>query len=472
MKWGEKMSPDKREKMYKVGLYMAGILFFIFCQGEIGWVMGGDSEQFLSFGYTAGVMPMPLYPLFLRIMRAVFGEGIYLYIVMIVQSILAGCCIAYFADYIRKQFHLNLAEGVIAFIVLLFPFIILLPEDPISHAIMTEAISYPLFYVYIVLVLKAIYNNKKSYLYSTVLLIVFISLARPQMKFLFAVSGIVYLYLAIKTRITVNKENVEKWYLGKVIAFFLVLFLSLQAITITVDIYQRVMFDTPASNYSYMAIVERGLYACDAEDEALYEEEYLKDIFRKTYAEMEEQQVNYKYMGEGLGRWNDIVRGTTTCSRIVGKYAREYLESTGELSSNPVKEEAQVSEIFGAIGTVLVKDNYKQYLTDSMNLIPAGFVSTVLFHKESIYGLIHVMTLVLYVVAIGLSIWVYVKKKHDSRVAEYMLLITGTAILNVVSSNIVLFGLQRYLAYTLGMFYLGMLLIARDFWKVYFGNEK
>lgn len=463
---------DKKEKIYKVALYVAGILFFIFCQGEIGWVMGGDSEQFLSFGYTAGVMPMPLYPLFLRMMHVVFGESVYLYIVMIMQSVLAGCCTAYFADYIRKQFHLNFVEGVIAFFVSLFPFIILLPEDPISHGIMTEAISYPLFYVYIVLILKAIYNDKKIYLYGSTLLIFFMSLVRPQMKFLFAVSGVVYFYIVVKNRIIAGKENTDKWYIGKTAVFFLVLLVSLKVITITVDIYQRVMFDTPASNYSYMAIVERGLYACDAEDEALYEEEYLKEIFRKTYAEMEEQQANYKYMGEGFGRWNDIVRGTTTCSRIVGKYAREYLVSNGELSSNPVKEEAQVSEIFGAIGTVLVKDNHRQYLVDSMNLMPAGIVSTVLFHKESIYGLIHATALFLYVAAIGLSIWVYVKKKHNTQIAEYMLLITGTAILNVVSSNMVLFGLQRYLAYTLGMFYLGMLLVIRDFWRVYFRAKK
>ena len=72
----------------------------------------------------------------------------------------------------------------------------------------------------------------------------------------------------------------------------------------------------------------------------------------------------------------------------------------------------------------------------------AGFVSTVLMHRESVNGLIHIATLILYVMTIAVSI----------------------AIINVVSANLEHFGLQRYLAYTVGMFYSGGYLLVRKSW--------
>ena len=46
-----------------------------------------------------------------------------------------------------------------------------------------------------------------------------------------------------------------------------------------------------------------------------------------------------------------------------------------------------------------------------------------------------------------------------------MLLIIGTAAVNVIASNLILFGLQRYMVYTYGLFYMGMFLIVAELWK-------
>ena len=56
----------------------------------------------------------------------------------------------------------------------------------------------------------------------------------------------------------------------------------------------------------------------------------------------------------------------------------------------------------------------------------------------------------------------------DTRKAELMLLNIGTAAVKVITSNRILFGLQRYMIYmiyTYGLFYMGMFLIMAELWK-------
>ena len=109
----------------------------------------------------------------------------------------------------------------------------------------------------------------------------------------------------------------------------------------------------------------------------------------------------------------------------------------------------------------LVREHFLRCIEVSIQLMPAGFVSTVLFHKASIYGLIYAMTLVLYVMAIGGSVYVYWRNKKMESESVYMMLIVLIAVTNVVSSNLMHFGLQRYLAYTVGMFYIGLFILMR-----------
>ena len=49
-------------------------------------------------------------------------------------------------------------------------------------------------------------------------------------------------------------------------------------------------------------------------------------------------------------------------------------------------------------------------------------------------------------------------------------MVSGTAIMNVVSTNLILFGLQRYMVYTYGMFYMAMFLAMRALWREYGWN--
>ena len=81
--------------------------------------------------------------------------------------------------------------------------------------------------------------------------------------------------------------------------------------------------------------------------------------------------------------------------------------------------------------------------------------------------LCHIGTLLLYLAAIGIVVLFYIRRDLDNRIAETVLLISGTAIMNVVSTNLILFGLQRYMVYTYGMFYMAMFLAVRALWRKY-----
>ena len=99
-------------------------------------------------------------------------------------------------------------------------------------------------------------------------------------------------------------------------------------------------------------------------------------------------------------------------------------------------------------------------------MLPQGFISTVFFQIEEIYGLCHVYTLLIYIAAFILTIY-GIKKRKVSR-CRYELM-AGVLVLNVgmvVVICTVFFGMQRYLIYGFGIFYTALLLILEDIWYV------
>ena len=153
-------------------------------------------------------------------------------------------------------------------------------------------------------------------------------------------------------------------------------------------------------------------------------------------------------------------------SRIVQGYVEEYLRNDVGLTKD-IEVEQTKNKICGEMMNVLLKKNWGRYLITSFQLMPSGFVASVLFQKEGFYVLCHIGTLLLYLAAIGIVVLFYIRRDLDNRIAETVLLISGTAIMNVVSTNLILFGLQRYMVYTYGMFYMAMFLAVRALWREY-----
>lgn len=445
------------------------VLFFLFGQGVMWYAIGGDSEAYyIHFEHRLEVAP--LYPLFLHIMDLMFGSELYLHAASVVQLIVTLICLMVFVKFIGKRFELDILSIVVVWIGSLIPFYLLLPEDPIPHVMLTESFTYPFMYVYMVFVLKAIFDNDEKYFFISALFVQVMAMIRGQMMFLFVVSIVMYFAWCVKKQF-LEKENKSVWF--KKVLVRMISFMASVLVCVMVGrglkiAYERIFFNAPSQSFADHLSVQKALYCSDEEDAALFEDEIEREIFEKTYAEMKLVETTYQYADRGLYNWQHAIQGFGANSWIVGDVIEEVLIEHGLWSEDKYEQENLTLQYSGRLSRTLMKDNWKQYIHLFFICLPSGFLSTVLFDKERIYLLLHIATAILYLLAITVSIFISFVKKRVLHETEYMWLILVTSIINVVASNAVHMGIQRYLAYTVGMFYVGgYLLVRRCFllWK-------
>lgn len=427
------------------------ILFFLFGQGVTWYAFGGDTEAYYIY-FAHHIEVKPLYPLFFHVLNMIFGDKLYLYAAAVIQIVLAFRCIMWFLYYLKKWFRLEAFSIFCVWVASLLPFVLLLPEDPIPHVLMTESFTYPLLYVYVLIVLKGIYEGKIKYLFGSILFVAFLTLIRGQMLFLMAVSLLAFLYSLIKNKV----KRVTT-----IIAFGAFVLICVWGQGMLTKGYEKVFFDAPARDYSAQTLVQKALYCSEEADSALFDDEIEREIFEKTYAGMQEEQTTWLYSTGDLWDWKHITGSFGANSYRVGDVIKEVLQEHRMWSDDSLEQENLVLNYSRRLSNKLISAHLGRCLQVSVKMMPAGFVSTVLFHKESIYLLIHIAAVFLYLAAIGVSAFISKKSGHLLQETEYMLLIVIMASVNVVASNLVHFGLQRYLAYTVGMFYVGAYLLLR-----------
>lgn len=438
---------------------IATALFLFFGQGVRWYCMGGDTEAYyMEFGHH--IETKPLYSLIMEGARVVFGQDRYLYAVAIFQIILSVVCITVFVNYIRKHFKLGIINTIIVWGLSLLPYVILLPEDVISHTLMTESITYPLMYIFIVLVHKGVTHRSEKEIYISVVLTIILTLVRGQMLFLLAISAIALIYIMIMKK--------SKWY--KFIIFMIFMLICVKGESLLCGAYESYFFNAPKLSYSAQTLVQKALFCADENDEALFDTDS-KEVFKRTYSKMMKQHSNYKYMTGALNDWKHTTDSFGDNSYILGDVIEDYSQENGYVFEDIFDREEVVLDYSNDITWKLIKAHPGRFLYVSLSMVPSGFVSTVLFHKESIYGLIHVFTLLFYLGMIVLSIVLY-KRCDDTSVSEYVWLVLLTSIVNVFGSDLIHMGLQRYQAYTLGLNWVGAYLIVVTIVKIGYSYAK
>ena len=114
----------------------------------------------LNFHHHIGVAPG--YPLFIHVIQVLFGDSLYLHVTAVIQIALLVFSIFWLIRTIDKIFQLKVWEVLLVWGFSMLPFVMLLPEDPIGHELMTESLTYPLFYLFIAETAKGIIWKKKA----------------------------------------------------------------------------------------------------------------------------------------------------------------------------------------------------------------------------------------------------------------------------------------------------------------------
>lgn len=490
---------------FQVFLFFALSGFFLIA-GRSGPVLFDDSSSYMRITWREGVMPF--YPIFLLVNQYIFGGRVYLWAVVIEQSLMAVLSIIFLEETVRRRMHLHFAEGVILSVFMLYPYTIEMPTAVMTQAILTEGVAYSLFYIFLTCILLAVWDKSYGRLIGAFCLTLVLTTVRSQLQVVFAVCGLVLWYL-----IWMHEKKAVK---GKKILRFLAGMAACAAVSLAgillaaglVRGYKAVMsvddgfaararrvqeqkdYQTAEEKQEeevekekekeedplvkktfttsqYLSLIfSRGMYEADYEDVALFQDEVLKGLYLALYNEVDEKQERYVYANEGLWMWKDIVGGIgsigMTCIFVPSEYYVEYAPEIIE------------SEEFGAIrhshlqtiGLTLIKAHFGRFLYHTLMLMPQAFVSSVFFQYAPLYGFCHVVTAFLYISAAALMVWGYADAKVEKEGAEMMALVLAANVVTVLIISLVFFGQQRYLVYTFGPFYVAYYLLLRQLWRV------
>ncbi|MDE6386365.1 MAG: hypothetical protein K2L82_01010 [Lachnospiraceae bacterium] len=497
-----------RRKMIQILVLTAmGIMFYLVLGQE--WIAIEDDTPFYLNPRREGVMPV--YPLFLFVVKCIFGEKIYLDAVVVIQSVLAIVCTMAFVLYLQKHFRLHWIETVLLYIACMLPFSIYLPEAGITHQILTEGLSYAIFYLYFMLLLQYVFEQKIRWLIAATAMAGFMELIRSQMLFLLGVTAAVFVCVEfVKSRKDKVSRRIIKVGANCVIGVIGILVV----VTLVYKIFgwywvhqlpviekrnqQTVAADAGASaegaaqsvqgeesavqqdasgtspvqetvqeeksdapvnednpgtlSQFTSLIITRGIYEIDEDDIELFDSPEMKEIFQRVFDAIDAEQYRYVYARQDLYMWRDLVKDEIPI--IVFGHVGAYLRDNPEVQMNNV-------QICRELGMKVLLHHFDRYLYHSFRMMVSGFISSVFFQIERIYFLCHIITLLLYLAA-ATGIIYCLKKGGNKKVAAFAGTTLGYIFLMVVVTNLVFLGLQRYMVYAMGIFYCSMYLLARE----------
>lgn len=521
-KQGTGRQQDKaREIWFSVSLVALSMAAFLLI-GADGYVLFDDSGSYLNMErYVEGVMP--LYPLFLRLNRIVFGEAVYLQAVVVEQAVFACVCVILFTHLVRRRFQLGYLESYGIYLLSLLPFTTDMPDAMTTQEILTEGIAYAAFYLFMAVLLTAVWKKSLAGVAVLYLVTQFLAATRSQLQILFGVCGVIFFYIVLtgkgKKDCTFDGGNRSKAgkavKIGGRILFGLAgcLFIGLVGVWCTSRIstaYQQALArytmrleterlasqaeqsgaagteaevrgenadtlhvvaeeDTAVASQYTSLIFSRGMYEADYEDYHLFKDEQMKELFLFFYETADREGCLYTYAHPGLWMWKDIVGGIGSVGSKCFYAQEEYYAARPELLQGQNQRVVKNAN-WMTIGLTLIRAHWGRLLYHTLMMLPQAFICTVFFQIAEIYLLCHLVTLFLYLSAVGLMIWAYLDKKVDRAYAEFMSAVLGTNLVMIVVISLVFFGQQRYLVYNFGIFYMIYFLLLLQLWKIYGKN--
>ncbi len=174
-------------------LMLSLLLFFVLMFVWYGPGVYNDSEQYIGMH----IHREPLYPLFLKLLRDLFGEN-YLYPMGVLQNIFMAVSIFLLTKAIGDRFRLSAWMEAVVACIQVFPHIMTKYCSAtglfITNSVMSEALTMPLCTLWILNVLNLMWTGKKRNAAGMWMLSLLLSLTRSQMMVTILIAMLVMVY--------------------------------------------------------------------------------------------------------------------------------------------------------------------------------------------------------------------------------------------------------------------------------------
>ena len=444
----------RSEKIFLIVTAIACLVFYISFPMIDGAVICKDSPSYMSMEFSRE----PIYPTFLTLMRALFGQDSYTFGAVIVQSLLASYAswrLAKLIYGISDSIKCGIGAAAFQFMVSLLNRFIARRGSSYIECIMTEGICLSLFVLFTVQLYLFLDRRKISNLTGTAVYAFILIDVRKQMMI-----TVLMMIIMFFIYILIREHELKK---------FLLLILIIPLILVSDKLADR--------TYNLIvrgAFVEHGgngtgfltslLYSSDKDKDAeAFKDPELRSLYCEIMDESEKQRLLYEYAGKGFTDLSTHYADNYDAIQygIIDPVIQDYVSD--ELGiTDCVQKALSFDEICGRMSHVLIGRNmrrmFRVFVFNSMK----GFINSVL----RMNSILNWAAMVLYGIYAGLM---YRIKRDISRYGERgrkILLFAEVVICGIIVNSLVvgvmIFAQPRYMIYSMGAFYTAMMLMISE----------
>lgn len=427
------------------------LIFYVAMCLIYGPQLGADSNGYIHMISARE----PVYPLFLKAFRTVFGEAHYLYAVAFAQNLLMAFAVWYLTMYLKRKFAWK--EWMTYVMIALHFAVALLCQFAAGRAsiypnsILTEGVSLSLWLIFMTFLLKALWEARMRYAVYALLLAAVMTDLRKQM----AVGYIVLFGTLLFGWIG------QKGYFKRLAAVAGMILCSILLALGGTRLYNYVMRGEFAQNTRDMNLVlTTSLYVAEKEDAALIDEPAVRELFVRVMDILEEKECNYRFAGRGwrnleahYGAHYDKITIDTTGPMFI-----EYAVERGFAEGLEAEQEAD--RMSGVIVSSMLADNLGTYVKVYLASVGNGLINSVAKRN----ALLDWYALFAYLIYLGLTA-VCLMKKETRCAGLFGLTVLISIGVNVGVTAALIFCQTRYMIYNMALFYMAGVLMLYEWAK-------
>ncbi len=435
----------------------AVLLFLIVVFAGI-FLLGGvrtypDTDSYLKMSPSRE----PGYALLLNGVSFLFRENGF-FILGILQNALAVFAIYKTAVYIGSKFR-QTAIFYAAALCLLMPYVItpffassgIIP----SNAMISEGITYPLYNLYMLSLLKAVWEEetRQRNLGISLGLSYLLSVTRGQM----IVTLIAWLITAV-----VLFFRKKDWKMTLLAGWLFVC--TLLFVIGTKSSYNKLVNGVyTGTTYGDVTILSNVIYVADREDGEAIEDESLRQLFYEIYDIAGSGHMLYQYAPRGFDKEASFYSDMHDDIKDFAIYPtlQSYVEHT-EGVTDYMEKSIRVDSLSKSMAMELMPECFGLWISHYIRNVAAGFIRTVAF----VHPVMDVLTLLGYLVWIGAGLFVLWKRK-ESRAATLFLLTMLLTTGNVMAVAMTIMCLSRYMIYNAAFVYISAILLIPELLSLY-----
>ncbi len=450
MKKNEKIINKINSRIYWTGVLIVSIVFFFFL-GEKGPVLFADSASYID-GEEYVRNLYPIYSWFIFSAKIIFKEKIYLWCVFFLQSILAFCSCVFLTEVLRKQYKYSYSFSIIIYCLSLLPFGYDLPNAVSSHHILTEGLSIPIFYLFITVLLRIIFDGKdnmnKIYILYIFLLAILLYKTRTQFLIIVIATGIFVAVYFLKDICGYTKMHATNRMPAVMMAAACAALLLVGTI-----IFLTVAKYFPISNQ--LNVATRGRILCLARSSTMdLKQKRTEEAYEYLYNQMKKGGLLSEQFGKGLDRIDSLLAASNEINKSAAGWMSEYYVQNGY---NSVVSSEDIESDLAEICREILSENWMFFVGDILLLTINSMVFAVFIQPSSIREVCYIVAGILhlgYVITLLGAL-----KRHHTIYALPGEITIIILFINCFMTNVIMYGLQRYVIYTFGLFYISWLLM-------------